>query len=71
MSQQLFVLMRTRKIWKPVIKREKDVNREQDECNEKELEPMVSILAAKVLEKMNPFTSKDAAMSAFQQLHLI
>lgn len=34
----------------------KDVNGEQDERNEKELEPVVSILAAKVLEKTNPFT---------------
>lgn len=34
----------------------KDVNGEQDERNEKELESVVSILAAKVLEKTNPFT---------------
>lgn len=53
MSQQLFVLMRTRR-FETLIKQ--GINREQDECNEKELEPMVSILAAKVLEKMNPFT---------------
>lgn len=33
----------------------KDVNREHDEHNEKELELMVSVLVATVLEKMNPF----------------
>lgn len=44
----------------------KDVNREQDECNEKELEPMVSILAAKVLEKMNPFTLQRCCNVCFE-----
>lgn len=33
----------------------KDVNREHDECNEKELELMVSVLVATVLQMMNPF----------------
>lgn len=33
----------------------KDVNREHDEHNEKELEMMVSVLVATVLQRMNPF----------------
>ena len=33
----------------------KDVNTEHDEHNEKELDLMVSVLVASVLEKMNPF----------------
>lgn len=33
----------------------KDVNTEHDEHNEKELDLMVSVLFASVLEKMNPF----------------
>lgn len=33
----------------------KDANKEHDEHNEKELELMVSVLVATVLEKMNPF----------------
>jgi hypothetical protein len=33
----------------------KDVNKEHDEHNEKELDLTVSILVAMVLEKMNPF----------------
>lgn len=33
----------------------KDVNKEHDELNEKELKLMVSVLFATVLEKVNPF----------------
>lgn len=59
MSQQLFVLMRIKEDLETSNQNVKDVNREQDECNEKELEPMVSILAAKVVEKMNHLSFKD------------